>query len=629
MSRLSSIRVSTANESGQRVSPELFKHRVLQIAEETIDSLQVIWREAGYEDIECQGLLGDLLQKLKQHCASELASEQLILEHAKQEVALRIQEYQSQCKKLGRIDESNGIESSLLSMNYADKLAELEKLNLSITNEVNQRLKIITTEYNALKDLCDSLGESAPSLESFNSNGDSELSDARLNSIKAARKSFDTIKQKRFEDMKRIINECKQHIVDLVLDEEGHETMEDYKSFIECDKNIYRFLQNNEFTFGVHINDFNQLTARLKSFIAEKDYRRDELAKTGAEIARLWSLLRIPSSEREAFQSSFQMNLSIETLTKGYDELKRLRDIRTKSLGNVITSIRNDIVTLWEEAGIESQDQRFQEFPGYFDSIENLLDSSVDQHESYYNQLKARVEELKPILQKISRRETVVQERIELEHIQLNPERLTARGPNAREERKREEYMTNRVKNLEKLTKELIAQIQAWEEQNGHFFYMGERYFDRIVNQEEAYVEIRDSLRNARKKKTNESGNNNNNSNYNTTSAGKQVDNFPLNPKQTVHSTTSSAKKSYATPKANREGVLLSDIHLAMTSQNHPASAYKQFLQTQTNSMNISNMENVYHNDRNSNGSDGTQCTSATEIKDRPSSATVIRTMNI
>jgi len=32
-------------------------------------------------------------------------------------------------------------------------------------------------------------------------------------------------------------------------------------------------------------------------------------------------------------------------------------------------------------------------------------------------------------------REAVVQERIDLEHLQMNPERLTARVPNAREER--------------------------------------------------------------------------------------------------------------------------------------------------------------------------------------------------
>jgi len=92
-------------------------------------------------------------------------------------------------------------------------------------------------------------------------------------------------------------------------------------------------------------------------------------------------------------------------------------------------------------------------------------------HEVYYHQIRTRVEELKPILMKITRRETIIQERIELEHIQLNPERLTARGPNAREERKREEAMTNRVKNIEKLNKEVLNHIQTWEETNGPFYY--------------------------------------------------------------------------------------------------------------------------------------------------------------
>lgn len=89
-----------------------------------------------------------------------------------------------------------------------------------------------------------------------------------------------------------------------------------------------------------------------------------------------------------------------------------------------------------------------------------LEDSAVDLHEAYFVALRTRVEELKPILLKISRRETIINERIELEHLQMNPERLTARGPNAREERKREEAMTNRVKTIEKLTKEVSMSLK-------------------------------------------------------------------------------------------------------------------------------------------------------------------------
>ncbi len=59
----------------------------------------------------------------------------------------------------------------------------------------------------------------------------------------------------------------------------------------------------------------------------------------------------------------------------------------------------------------------------------------MEEHEAYYLSLKTRVEDLRPILQRIAKRESVVQDRIELEHIMCNPERLKARGPNAREER--------------------------------------------------------------------------------------------------------------------------------------------------------------------------------------------------
>lgn len=56
---------------------------------------------------------------------------------------------------------------------------------------------------------------------------------------------------------------------------------------------------------------------------------------------------------------------------------------------------------------------------------------------------------------KIAKREAIVEERVELEVLMQNPERLTARGPKAREDRKREEDMQRRVKNLDKVTKEV------------------------------------------------------------------------------------------------------------------------------------------------------------------------------
>ncbi len=115
----------------------------------------------------------------------------------------------------------------------------------------------------------------------------------------------------------------------------------------------------------------------------------------------------------------------------------------------------------------------------------------MDEHQAYFNVLRAKAEELRPLLAKIIKREAIVQERIELENLMQNPARLTDRSQSAREDRKREEAMTNRVRNLDRLTDEVdndymqcnkvtdyeyhnqvLAGVQNWEKQHGPFIYM-------------------------------------------------------------------------------------------------------------------------------------------------------------
>ena len=56
------------------------------------------------------------------------------------------------------------------------------------------------------------------------------------------------------------------------------------------------------------------------------------------------------------------MNLSMET-REGPQGARETHQVRTESLGRVVTSIRADILSLWEESGIEKEDARKQEFP--------------------------------------------------------------------------------------------------------------------------------------------------------------------------------------------------------------------------------------------------------------------------
>ena len=125
----------------------------------------------------------------------------------------------------------------------------------------------------------------------------------------------------RIADIKTIATECYQIQQDLVLEDEGFETVPDTDNFLSLDENIMEFGKTGEFLFSVHVDELKMLQERAKVLASEKERRREELAVTGAEIARLWTLLRCSTEERNAFQASFKMNLSMETLKKGRIEV--------------------------------------------------------------------------------------------------------------------------------------------------------------------------------------------------------------------------------------------------------------------------------------------------------------------
>lgn len=377
---MSSSRMSlraSLSENGARVLPEMFKHRLLQITEETLTSMQKIWKEAGYEEVECQRLLGEFLNKLKNVCSSELDAEQQILEHAKMEVESKSYEYSDYCVQLGRTCNIKHIEA----LNYTEKLAELERLINSITGEVSQRQGLLDAETEKINSLVHVLGDNAPAEDSFDGPlGTPKLSDVRLTLMRKYIAELESIKAKRMEEVRNLSSDCHKYMCDMMYAEEGFKTMDDSDHYLALDKAVEKYHRTGEFVLSLHKVDITKLTLRLKSLAEEKERRRVELGKIGADIARLWTLLRVPSPERDKFSSSFKMNLSMETLSKGVDELQRLREVRAQSLGKVIASIREDIAALWQEAGIEAEDARRGEFPLYYQDVSDMEDSAVSSH---------------------------------------------------------------------------------------------------------------------------------------------------------------------------------------------------------------------------------------------------------
>jgi hypothetical protein len=369
MSRLS-MRLSVA-ESGLRVQPTDFKVRVTHLVDETLESLQSIWNEAGYEESECQGLLGDILTKLKSLCSAELSAEQQILEHAKNQVLTKYHEYQKYCSMLDR----TGVNyDTALGENYADRLSELEKLISDIDLEVSQRQDILNAKREEVTGLASQLGEEIPA----DYDGGSEyceLADIRIDLINNYKRRLEELKDARSEEMNNLAADLRKCLVDLAVEKEGAENLPDFQEFGDIDKIL---LESDDIQrIGCHQRDLSRLVLRLKGLQSEKERRKNELSQNGTEIARMWTLLRVPPAERSAFQSSFEMNLSLATLAKGREELRRLKQLRMDSLGTVVSSLREEISGYLQELGVTSNEQILEEFPLYFSPVEDLDDNAV------------------------------------------------------------------------------------------------------------------------------------------------------------------------------------------------------------------------------------------------------------
>jgi Ase1/PRC1/MAP65 family protein len=198
----------------------------------------------------------------------------------------------------------------------------------------------------------------------------------------------------------------------------------------------------SETCVGISSKALEELTRHVAVLHKEKRRRKEKLQEMGAEIAVLWEKLRIPEKQQRAFTQSVQ-GLGLDTMEKGENELQRLHAMKSAMLGKLIVEARETIANLWEQTNANSESTR--SFSPYHVQDEDLFDDDLlEKHEAYIEELQERLEQMRPIIRLIERREVVVRERIEYEELQKDPERLQQRGAAMTKQLMAEEKMAKR-----------------------------------------------------------------------------------------------------------------------------------------------------------------------------------------
>lgn len=458
----------------------------------TCQQLENVWDEVGYSPEDRATQLSDLLVKFKELCEIKIAEEKQVAETFRQTIVESKEELRATGEAL-----KVTIDSELLKENrgqtLTDELATLEAALEGLRTAAKAAKDDLMECRDYLIEAHDALGlEMDPSWRDI----ESDLTVARQEQFLRKKMEMKEELSTRSAAVIQLVRDCQHLMNDLGIDAENGSDLDKRIAGSVVRSKDGSFIMASKFRsntcVGIKSAALEELTKRVAELHGEKRRRKAKLQDMGAEIAVLWEKLRVPEEEQLAFTESVQ-GLGLDTIQKGEVELARLHVLKAQMLGNLIDEARQTIVALWEQINAAPEQQRGFEAFRVPESLFN--DELLDVHEEYINVLTTRLEQMKPILRILERREEILRERMEYEELQKDPERLKQRGAAMTRQLMEEEKMARRIKKeLPRLTDLLSEKLAEWKEEHGEEFqYRGEDYIDTMAAQEEEWQQYKEA----------------------------------------------------------------------------------------------------------------------------------------
>uniref|UniRef100_A0A9J8BQ05 Protein regulator of cytokinesis 1b n=1 Tax=Cyprinus carpio carpio TaxID=630221 RepID=A0A9J8BQ05_CYPCA len=348
--------------------------------------------------------------------------------------------------------------SSTMLQQEKDLRTRLEVM-LKEKNQRTQALKAFTEQD---QDLCDLL-----CFQPFSISADSVPSLEQLEKFRQHISSLTAEKERR----RKVFVTLKKQII-LCMDDLDQLPETSFEKDVVCE---------DEESFCLSKENLDSLKVLLHQLESRKAENERVCGSYREKIHELWERLQIPQEEREAI--SEHMTLSKKRNMEALQaEVKRLEELKLKSIQNVTEAIRNEIAVFWDKC-FYSTDQR-QAF-GFFLLSDDFSEELLSLHDAEKVQLKQYYEDHKDLFEGVHKWEESWRLFLELEEKAKDPTRFTNRGGNLLKE---EKQRADLVKGLPKLEKKLKAEIEQWEhEQNREFQVNGQKFMQFVTDQWETY----------------------------------------------------------------------------------------------------------------------------------------------
>lgn len=457
-------------------------------------ALEAIWSEVGYSSAEKNAQIGALIDTIKNFCEMKVAEEKAVKNQFQVSIDQTRIEIADTSRALAKpIPDSTFEETSSTLTEVLSSLTEVaEQLRgeaASARNRIAAARETILTSHAAL-------GTEVPDKFSNQAADAEDLRENCVNEFEEAASDIALSVSTRMETIIGLVEDSQNLIRELCIEADISEFDRKIVGSLQTDKSGKKAMVSmveTETCVGIGGNALEELTTRVGELNTEKKRRKIKLGELGAEIACLWEKLKISEDVQREFTESVK-GLGMDTLMKGEVEVARLHNLKSEMRGKLIAEARETIVQLWEDTNAS------QSVRDAFEGLKTMegddfTDELLQQHDDEIAVLQARLDQMRPMLRMIEKREEVIAERTKYEELQKDPDRLKQRGGALTKQLMMEEKMSKRIKkDLPRYNDALMKKLKEWEKECGEaFMFKGEKYADIMSNQENEWRAYKDN----------------------------------------------------------------------------------------------------------------------------------------
>ena len=494
--------IDTPNDNSIMILPpsQTISESLTGLAHSTSKELEEVWDLIGLSPEERADQLTDLLSTFRSACEHKIVAEREVAENYRQ----MIMDYKKEITATSKALKISVDEQLLKEQTTQTMQDEVYTLELAL-EELRNGAEVARNELIKYRDeLVENHQALGISIDKQWTDVESDLTSPRVRQFQEMAKEMEGVVATRTSAVVQLIRDSQELIDAMRIDSKDH--LLDRKIMVSLikddngDINILSKFETDDCT-GISVKTLQALTDRVSELHSEKRRRKAKLAEMGAIIGELWEKLHVPKEEQNAFAQSID-GLGLETLEKGEKEIERLRVLKEEMMGKLIDEARTRIQSLWNETNA-TEEQRAS-FQGM--NVRDESDELLTDHENYVEVLEQRLEQMRPIIEVIMKREAIIQERMQYEEFLKDPSRLQQRGAALTRQLMKEEKMSRRIKrDLPKYTEHLAKKLEEWSRAHDEpFMYKGEDYLSMIKRQEVQWQDYKENQAQMKRQKKQE-----------------------------------------------------------------------------------------------------------------------------